>query len=106
MVAPSFKMLKAKKDLNEEQKVELKLTKLLLEQPNIPVTDVQKIKVPTLVIAGDHDVIKVEHSVEIFKQLPQGYLWILPTLIIQHPLYMLKNLIKWSMIFSQHRIVK
>ena len=77
MLAPSFKMLKAKKDLNEEQKVELKLTKLLLEQPNIPVTDVQKIKVTTLVIAGDHDVIKVEHSVEIFKQLPQGYLWIL-----------------------------
>lgn len=78
MFAPSLKMMKAKKDLNAEQKIQLKLTKLLLEQPNIPLKDVQKIKVPALVIGGDHDVIKEEHTMEIYKQLVQGYLWILP----------------------------
>ena len=78
MIAPVLNKLKAKKDLNEVEKVQVKLYKLLLEQPNIPLTDVQKIKVPTLVIGGDHDVIKVEHTMEIYKQLAQGYLWILP----------------------------
>lgn len=78
MFAPSLKMMKAKKDLNAEQKIQLKLTKLLLEQPNIPLKDVQKIKVPALIIGGDHDVIKEEHTMEIYKQLVQGYLWILP----------------------------
>ena len=78
MLAPTLNKLKAKKNLNEIEKVQLKLYKLLLEQPNIPLTDVQKIKVPTLVIGGDHDVIKEEHTMEIYKQLAQGYLWILP----------------------------
>ena len=78
MIAPTLNKLKAKKILNEVEKVQLKLYKLLLEQPNIPLTDVQKIKIPTLVIGGDHDVIKVEHTMEIYKQLAQGYLWILP----------------------------
>lgn len=78
MFAPSLKMMKSKKDLNAEQKIQLKLTKLLLEQPNIPLKDVQKIKVPALIIGGDHDVIKEEHTMEIYKQLVQGYLWILP----------------------------
>lgn len=78
MFAPSLKMMKSRKDLNAEQKIQLKLTKLLLEQPNIPLKDVQKIKVPALIIGGDHDVIKEEHTMEIYKQLAQGYLWILP----------------------------
>lgn len=78
MFAPSLKMMKSRKDLNAEQKIQLKLTKLLLEQPNIPLKDVQKIKVPALIIGGDHDVIKEEHTVEIYKQLVQGFLWILP----------------------------
>ncbi len=78
MIAPTLNKLKAKKILNAVEKVQLKLYKLLLEQPNIPLTDVQKVKVPTLVIGGDHDVIKVEHTMEIYKQLAQGYLWILP----------------------------
>jgi pimeloyl-ACP methyl ester carboxylesterase len=78
MVAPALKMLYAKKQLAPEEKAEKKLIKLLLEQPHIPVTDVQKIKVPALIIGGDHDVIKEEHTMEIYKQLAQGYLWILP----------------------------
>jgi len=78
MVAPSLKFLKAKKTLTENEKVQLKLTKLLLEQPNIPLSDVQKIVAPTLVIGGDHDVIREEHTMEIYHQLKKGYLWILP----------------------------
>jgi pimeloyl-ACP methyl ester carboxylesterase len=31
-----------------------------------------------LVIGGDHDVIKVEHTMEIYKNISNAYLWILP----------------------------
>ena len=55
-----------------------KLVKLLMEQPHIPLKDLQKISCPTLVIGGDHDVIKEEHTMEIYKNIPKAYLWILP----------------------------
>ena len=29
-------------------------------------------------IGGDHDVIKEEHTMEIYKNIPNAYLWILP----------------------------
>jgi pimeloyl-ACP methyl ester carboxylesterase len=78
MVSPNLNMLKAKKTLNDEEKTGLKLLRLLIEQPNIPLTDISKISVPALVIGGDHDVIKEEHTMEIYKNMSQAYLWILP----------------------------
>ena len=51
---------------------------MITEQPHIPDTDLQKISCPSLVIGGDHDVIKVEHTLEIFNNIPKAYLWILP----------------------------
>jgi pimeloyl-ACP methyl ester carboxylesterase len=30
------------------------------------------------VIGGDHDVIKEEHTMLIYKSIPRAYLWILP----------------------------
>jgi pimeloyl-ACP methyl ester carboxylesterase len=55
-----------------------KLLKLLVENPHIPISDLQKISCPTLVMGGDHDVIKAEHTMEIYKNIPNAYLWILP----------------------------
>ena len=55
-----------------------KLVKLLIEQPHIALTDLHKIKAPTLVIAGDHDLIKPAHTLQIFQNIPKAYLWILP----------------------------
>lgn len=51
---------------------------LLVEQPHIPVTDLQKIKSDVLVMAGDRDAIRVEHTLEIFKNIPGALLCILP----------------------------
>ena len=78
MVSPMYNALKNKTDKNEMEKGGYKLLRLIIEQPNIPLTDLQTIHCPTLVIAGDHDVIKEEHTVEIFKNIPKAYLWILP----------------------------
>jgi pimeloyl-ACP methyl ester carboxylesterase len=54
------------------------MLRLLIEQPNIPVSNLQKIKCPTLVIGGDNDVIKPEHTLFIWKNIPGANLWILP----------------------------
>ena len=78
MVAPSLKYFKTKKLLTADEKTGLKLTKLLLEQPNIPTADLHNIKVPALIIGGDHDVIKIEHTLEIYSNIAKAYLWILP----------------------------
>jgi pimeloyl-ACP methyl ester carboxylesterase len=40
--------------------------------------ELKSIKVPVLVIAGDHDFTSVEDTAEIFRALPQGQLLILP----------------------------
>lgn len=78
MVTPGYNQLKAKPDRNEREKRGYKLLKLLVENPHIPLSDLQKINCPTLVIGGDHDVIKEEHTLEIYKNIPKAYLWILP----------------------------
>lgn len=78
MVTPTYNRLKGKPDKNEREKGGYKLLKLLVENPHIPLSDLQKISCPTLVIGGDHDVIKEEHTLEIYKNIPKAYLWILP----------------------------
>jgi len=78
MVMPAYAGLKAKPDKNEMEKGAYKLFRLLVENPHIPLKDLQKITCPTLVIGGDHDVIKEEHTMEIYKNIPNAYLWILP----------------------------
>jgi pimeloyl-ACP methyl ester carboxylesterase len=55
-----------------------KLVGLNVFQPNIKPQQLQQIKCPTLVIAGDHDIILTEHTVYIAKLIPGAFLWILP----------------------------
>jgi pimeloyl-ACP methyl ester carboxylesterase len=78
LVGATYNELKNKPDKNAAEKTGYKMVKLLLEEPHIPLTDLHKINCPTLVIGGDHDVIKEEHTMEIFKNIPNSYLWILP----------------------------
>jgi pimeloyl-ACP methyl ester carboxylesterase len=56
----------------------LKLINMMELEPHIPTTDLQKIKCPVFVIGGDADVIKPSHTVQIFENIPQANLWILP----------------------------
>jgi pimeloyl-ACP methyl ester carboxylesterase len=78
MVMPAYESLKVKPAKTPEEKNGYKLLRLLVEQPHIPLTDLQKINCPSLIIGGDHDVIKEEHTMLIYKNIPQAYLWILP----------------------------
>jgi len=55
-----------------------KLVKLDLFEPHITREQLQQIKCPTLVIAGDHDIILPRHTLFIAESIPGAFLWILP----------------------------
>ncbi|HLX92856.1 MAG TPA: alpha/beta hydrolase [Puia sp.] len=78
MVAPEYNSLKGKTNLSPQQKTQWKLMRLLVEQPHIPLSDLNGIRSPALVIGGDHDVIKPAHTLLIFQNIPRADLWILP----------------------------
>jgi len=47
-------------------------------QPNVPLSALKQIKCPSLIISGDHDLIVLQHTVLIYQNIPEAYLWILP----------------------------
>jgi pimeloyl-ACP methyl ester carboxylesterase len=55
-----------------------KLVKLNCFQPNISLGQMSQIQCPSLVIAGDHDLILTEHTALIAQSIPNAFLWILP----------------------------
>ena len=61
-----------------EGKREIKVTGMMLVEPNIDAKALEAIKAPTLVLAGDHDLIRDEHTLDIFHHIPNGQLAILP----------------------------
>ncbi len=78
MVQPKYTFLKNKTNKNEKEKNRWKLVRLLLDEPQIPISSLQTIKCPALIIGGDHDVIKPAHTMLIAQNIPKAYLWILP----------------------------
>jgi pimeloyl-ACP methyl ester carboxylesterase len=52
--------------------------RLLVDQPHIPLTDLHKIKSTVLIMAGDRDAIRNKHTLEIFENIPNALLCILP----------------------------
>ncbi len=63
---------------NAKEKNDWKIFMLDWLQPNIPLTALSGISCPALIISGDHDVIMLEHTVQIFRNIPHAYLWVLP----------------------------
>jgi len=68
----------ASEDTSEDWQHHRQIFDLLLTQPDIPVESLQGIQAPVLVIAGDKDIIRVTHTLEIFDNLPRAHLAILP----------------------------
>lgn len=58
--------------------LQLQLLDLEGNQPHIPVTDLNHVQIPVLVMAGDRDVIRDEHTLTIFHALPKSQLAIFP----------------------------
>lgn len=55
-----------------------KVWKLVYQEPNISLTQLNSIKCQTLVIGGDHDIILPTHAMLIADNIPKSNLWILP----------------------------
>lgn len=79
--------IKKIKNVTPEMKNQLKLLHLLTYEPHIKLEDVKKIACPTLVIGGDHDVIRTKHTMLISETIPNSYLWILPNSGHSTPIY-------------------
>ena len=58
--------------------INFKLYNLLSNYPKMDYPDLKLIKSPTLIMAGDHDVIKDEHTIKMFQSIPNAHLAILP----------------------------
>lgn len=56
----------------------LKAITMMYKEPNITPAMLGKIQTPTLVMAGDHDLIRLSHTLQIFEALPNAQLAILP----------------------------
>jgi pimeloyl-ACP methyl ester carboxylesterase len=55
-----------------------KLINLMVKYPSVPFTELDKIKCPTLIVAGDQDEIRIGHTVKIFESIKNAQLFIVP----------------------------
>ena len=62
----------------EKERNDWKLFLLDWNEPHITLSDLHSIHCPSLVICGDHDVISIEHTAQIFQNIPQAALWVVP----------------------------
>lgn len=54
------------------------LNTLMAKYPNIPFADLKNINVPVLVMSGDKDAITIEHTINIFRNIPTSQLFVMP----------------------------
>jgi pimeloyl-ACP methyl ester carboxylesterase len=56
----------------------IRTTQLMLDQPHIDVRALSAIQAPTLMMSGDHDLIRLEHTVDMFNHIPNAQLVVFP----------------------------
>jgi len=78
IVRPDYETVKKMNPKTGDTLRAWKQVRLLFEQPHISLAALHTIRCPTLVIGGDHDVIKPEHTLLISQHIARSYLWILP----------------------------
>jgi pimeloyl-ACP methyl ester carboxylesterase len=61
-----------------EVKRSIRTTELMLAEPNIDIKALEGIQAPTLIMAGDHDLIRDEHTLDMFHHIPNSQLAIFP----------------------------
>jgi pimeloyl-ACP methyl ester carboxylesterase len=72
----------------ERERNDWKLFLLDWQEPHIALSDLQAVHCPSLIICGDHDAISIEHTTQIFRNIPGAALWVVPNsghaTLIQH----------------------
>jgi len=77
MTAFTDSMIK-NKDKSRNWEVTKKQLDLLSNQPHISLQELHTISCPVLVMAGDKDVIREEHTTQIYQNIPKAHLCIFP----------------------------
>jgi pimeloyl-ACP methyl ester carboxylesterase len=62
----------------QQGKRELKVTQMMFDEPHIDATGLEAITAPTLVLAADHDLVRDEHTLDIYHHIPNSQLCIFP----------------------------
>ena len=72
-----------------KEKNDRKLFLLDWWEPHITLAQLHTIQAPSLIMAGDHDVISLPHTLLIYQNIPHANLWIVPNsghpTLIEHP---------------------
>jgi pimeloyl-ACP methyl ester carboxylesterase len=68
----------SEKDTSANWKLEKLKYRLMEFQPHIKAADLRKINMPVLVLSTDRDVIKAEHTLFIYQNIPLSHLCIIP----------------------------
>jgi pimeloyl-ACP methyl ester carboxylesterase len=55
-----------------------KLAEMYRTEPDIPIEDLGRISAPTLVLVGDDDVVALEHTIELYRAIPNSELAVVP----------------------------
>ena len=55
-----------------------KFLQMATNEPDIPLSDLAKITLPTLIASGDDDMVALEHTLEIYRAIPKAELAIVP----------------------------
>jgi pimeloyl-ACP methyl ester carboxylesterase len=55
-----------------------KFVELIRREPNISLEELARISAPTLVLAGDDDIVSVEHTAAMFRAIPKSELAVIP----------------------------
>ncbi len=67
------------KDMLKDPKIparDRKVTEMMLTEPQIKLTALEKIKAPVLILASDHDLVSDEHTLDIYHHIPSAQLQI------------------------------
>lgn len=63
---------------DDKDKTDIKIYRALINHPQLEYKDLGVITAPTLIMAGDHDIIKHSHTLQIYEAIPNAHLAILP----------------------------
>lgn len=61
-----------------EDRRHAKVTELMLNEPHIPLALLKSVTAPTLIVSGDHDLIRLDHTIALYEALPNAQLAVLP----------------------------
>jgi pimeloyl-ACP methyl ester carboxylesterase len=77
----------------------IRMNQIWKTEPDITLSDIASIQCPVLVMAGDDDVIKHDHTISLYEALPLGQLAIIPGtshgLVKEKPALMLANIMQF-----------